>query len=164
MFGILNIVFAVLGLFGLIVSLLLFLPAAASTHNPVVQLIHDSPTYAAWMKVSMGLGVADVAAKLVAGIGLLRLQAWGRWLSIVVSIYALVMVVVAGVVNYFYLVQPLLAQAADKQGTEHMAAVGGAIGGIFGSCFGLIYPVLLLIFMFQPKVKAAFAPVTNVAQ
>lgn len=157
-FGILNIVFAVLGLFGLAVSVLLFLPQAAATKNPVVQLIHDNATYAAWMKLCLALGLAATMAKLTAGIGLLQLKPWGRQLSIIYAIYAMLMVVASGVVNYFFLMRPLLEQVAQKQGTEHAAAVGGAIGGTFGSCFGLIYPILLLVFMLRPDVAAAFEP------
>jgi D-alanyl-lipoteichoic acid acyltransferase DltB (MBOAT superfamily) len=157
-FGILNIVFAAFGLFGLLASVFLFFPQAAASKNPVVQLIHDHAAYAAWLKFSLALGLVAVVAKLAAGIGLLQLKPWGRRLSIIYAIYAMVMVVVGGVVNYFLLVRPLLEQAAQKQGTEHAAAVGGAIGGSFGSCFGLIYPILLLVFMLRPEVAAAFEP------
>ena len=38
---------------------------------------------------------------------------------------------------------------------EQAGAIGATAGG---SCFGMIYPVLLLIFMFRPKVVAAFGP------
>ncbi len=157
-FGILNIVLAALGLFGLLASVFLFFPQAAASKNPVIQLIHDNGAYAAWMKVSLALGFVATVAKLMAGIGLLQLKPWGRQLSIIYAIYAMVMVVVGGVVNYFFLTRPLLEQAAQKHGTEHAAAVGGVIGGTFGSCFGLIYPILLLVFMLRPEVAAAFQP------
>jgi hypothetical protein len=160
-FGILNIVFAVFGIITLMAMIFLFLPAASASKNPVVQLIHDNAAYAAWVKFSIALGLAATVAKLTAGIGLLQLKPWGRRLSIIYAIYAMVMVVVNGVVNYFFVVRPLLEQAAAKQGTEHAAAVGGAIGGTFGSCFGLIYPILLLVFMLRPEVAAAFEPASG---
>jgi hypothetical protein len=37
------------------------------------------------------------------------------------------MIVVGGVVNYFLMVRPLIAQAAQKQGTEHAAVVSNSI-------------------------------------
>jgi len=157
-FGILNILFAVFGIFGVLASLALFAAAGASSNNPVIQLINDSPAYAAWMKIAIVLGVVVSAALLAAGIGLLRLKPWARIVSIIYAIYSLVMVPVSAVVNYFYLIQPMLAQAHQKQGPEAAGAIGGAIGGTFGSCFGLIYPILLLIFMFRANVVAAFQP------
>ena len=156
-FGILNVVFAIIGFFASLASLMMFTAAAASTNNPVIQLVHDNPNYAAWMKISVVLGVLVSVLLLAAGIGLLKLQSWARIASIVYGIYSIVMVIVGSVINYFFLVQPLLQQAQQKQGPEATgAAIGGAIGGMFGSCFGIIYPVLLLIFMMKANVKAAF--------
>ena len=159
-FGVLNIVFAVFGIFGLIVSVVLFLPQTHS-NNPVIQLIHDNQAYAAWLKFSLALGLVAVVVKLSAGIGLLRLKPWGRQLSIIYAIYAIGMVIVGAVVNYFFLLRPLLEQAQQKHRPEAAGAIGAAIGGTFGSCFGLIYPILLLVFMTRPVVVAAFRPVDN---
>jgi hypothetical protein len=155
-FGILNIVFAALGFFGALASVMLFMAVAGTIKNPVIQLIHDNPTYAAWMKISIVLGLLVSLALLAAGIGLLMLKPWARIVSILYAIYSIVMLIVGSVVNYFFLIQPLLQQAQQKQGPEAAGAVGGAIGGMFVSCFGLIYPVLLLIFMLRPNIKAAF--------
>lgn len=158
-FGILNIVFAGFGVFGVLGSLILFLPQMADSHNPIVQLIHDSPAYAAWLKFSLVLGLVAVAVLLAAGIGLLKLQPWARGLSIGYAIYAILMVVVGTVVNFFLLVRPLLEQANQQRGPEAMGAIGGAIGGTVGGCFGLVYPILLLVFMLRANVVAAFRPV-----
>jgi hypothetical protein len=155
-FGVLNIVFAVFGVIGLIASVMLFLPQANST-NPVIQLIHDRPAYAAWMKWSAALGGVVSVALLAAGIGLLHLKPWARTASVLYGIYAIVMVIAGSVVNYFFLLRPMLEQAQQKHGPEAAAAIGGAVGGTVGGCFGLIYPVLLLIFMTRPNVVAAFA-------
>jgi hypothetical protein len=64
---------------------------------------------------------------------------------------------VGTVVNYFFLMRPMLEQAHQKQGPEAVGAMAGAIGGTIGGCFGLIYPILLLVFMMRPNVVAAFA-------
>jgi len=155
-FGILNIVFAALGIVGLLMTTALFSQEANDTKNPVIQLIHDNQTYASWMKISVGLGLAASAVLLAAGIGLLALKPWARRLSIGQSIYTLVMSFVGTVVNYIYLVQPLLEQARQKQGPEAAAALGGAIGGMIGGCIGAIYPILLIIFMMRRNVVEAF--------
>jgi hypothetical protein len=155
-FGILNIIFAALGILGALASVMLFMAVGTSSNNPVIQLIHDSPGYAAWLKISIVLGVAGGAVLFAAGLGLLALKPWGRMISMGYAIYALVMVLVGGVVNYLFLIQPMMQQAQQKQGPEAAGAIGGAIGGMFGSCFGLIYPILLLIFMMRANVVAAF--------
>jgi hypothetical protein len=155
-FGILNIVFAGLGLCGTAYSVILFMPSAAAANNPVVQIIQSSPAYAAWLKISVALGLVTVAALLAAGIGLLNLKPWGRTLSIIYGIFAIIMTLVNEVINYFLLVQPMLQKAQSEQGPEAAAAIGGAIGGLFGGCIGMIYPILLLIYMTRPHVIAAF--------
>lgn len=156
-FGILNIVFAAFGIFGLIFSIALFyLPA--DTNNPVIKLIHESPAYAAWIKVCIPLGLLSCAVLLAAGIGLLRLRPWGRTLSIAYAIYAVVFGLVGTVVNFIFVTQPMIEQAHQQQGPQAAGAMGAVIGGSIGGCFGLIYPVLLLIFMLRPVVAAAFRP------
>ena len=157
-FGILNIVFAALGIIGVIGSVMLFAAVGADSKNPVVQIIHDNAAYAAWMKISVALGLPVSAALLAAGIGLLQLRPWARRFSIIYAIYSMVMVVVGSVINYFFLMQPMLEQAHQKSGPEAAGAIGGAIGGTVGGCFGLIYPVVLLIFMLRANVVAAFGP------
>ncbi|HTR42885.1 MAG TPA: hypothetical protein VMH87_14825 [Pseudomonadales bacterium] len=155
-FGILNIVFAGLGLCGTAFSVMLFMPSAATANNPVVQIIQSSPAYAAWMKVSLGLGLVVIVALLAAGIGLLNLKPWARTLSIIYAIYTIIMTLVGVVINYFFLIQPMLQKAQGQQGPEAAGAIGGAIGGFGGGCIAVIYPILLLIFMTRPHVVAAF--------
>ena len=157
-FGILNIVFAVLGIISLLAMAALFAAVGTNSNNPVIQLIQNNPAYAAWMKFSLVLGVPVAVVLLAAGIGLLKLKPWARIVSIAYGIYAIVMVLASLVVNYIFLLQPMLQQAHQLQGPQAAAAIGGAVGGTFGSCFGLIYPILLLIFMMRPNVVAAFRP------
>ena len=156
-FGILNIVFAVFGVIGLAISLAMF-SLSADSNNPVVKLINENPTYAAWMKFSILLSVPGLLALLTAGIGLLCMKSWARILSIIYAIYAIVAGIAGMVANFIFMIRPMLEQAQQQQGSEAAAAVGGAIGGTIGGCFGLIYPVLLLIFMIRQKVVAAFHP------
>jgi hypothetical protein len=81
---------------------------------------------------------------------------WARKLSIGYAIYALVMWVVGNVFTFIFFVRPLLDQAAQQRGPEAAGAMGGLFGAAIGALLGPIYPVLLLIFMTRPKVKAAF--------
>ncbi len=153
-FGILNLVFAAFGLFGLLATVTL-LSTAADTHNPVARAMLDNPTFALWIKIGLPLGLIALLVLLVAGIGLLRLKEWARKLSIGYAIYAIVMGVVGMLMNLLFVVRPMLAQA-QQQGPENAAAMAGAFGGVMGGCIGMIYPILLLIFLTRPKLVAAF--------
>ncbi|HEY0455073.1 MAG TPA: hypothetical protein VGE41_01765 [Verrucomicrobiae bacterium] len=155
-FGVLNIIFAGFGLIGLLGTLFLFTAAAPNINNPVVKLIHENPTYAAFMKISIPLGIISSAVLLASGIGLLRLKNWARKLSIGYAIYALVFGLIGVAVNFLFLFRPLIEQASQHPGPETSTAIGGAVAGTFGGCIGLIYPILLIIFMTRPKLVAAF--------
>jgi hypothetical protein len=155
-FGILNIIFGVFGLVGLVGSIALLFATDAVANDPVVKIMRANPTYNTWIKLSIPLGVLSCGALVASGVGLLLLKSWARKLSIGYAIYALVVGVVGMVMNYLFLMRPLLEEAQRKQGPEAAAAVGGGVVGTFGGCLGLIYPILLLIFMTRPHVVAAF--------
>ena len=156
-FGILNIVFAVFGFFGLLGTMALF-SITGTSNNPVVKIVREIPAYAAWLKLTIPLGLLTCGVLLAAGIGLLRLENWGRKLSIGYAIYAIVFSILGLVMNFIFLFGPLLEEASKKHGPEAAGAIGGAVGGSVGGFFGLIYPILLLVFMMRPKVVAAFNP------
>lgn len=153
--GILNIGFALFGVFGIFATLALF-SAEGATNNPVMKIIRDNPAYAGWLKISIPFGILACVALLACGIGLLMMQRWARILAIGYSIYAVVFGLIGVVINFLLLFLPLMQEASRQPGPEAAGAIGGAIGGTFGGCFGLIYPVVLLIFMTRPRIKAAF--------
>lgn len=150
-------VFAAFGFLGTFASIALFM-MPGNSNNPVIRIMHDTPAYAAWVKFSIPLGLLACGALLAAGIGLMLLKPWARKLSIGYAIYALVFGLINIVINFLFLVRPMLEQAREQHGAEAAGAIGGAIGSSVGGCIGLIYPILLLIFMFRPNVVAAFRP------
>jgi len=154
-FGILNIVFAVVGAFGIAFSVLLFF-APATSSNPVVRIIQEHPGYATFLKASIPLGLLSSAVLLASGIGLILMKGWARIVSIAYGVYAIVWGIIGTVVNYIFITQPLLERASRQHGPEIAGALGGAIGGAIGGCIGLVYPILLIIFMLRPHVVAAF--------
>ena len=154
-FAILNLVFAALGVFGLIGSLTLLTTVNAG-NNPVVKIMQDNPGYKTWIMASIPLGLAACIVLLASGIGLLSLKPWARWLAIGYAIYGILSCIIGMVLNYMFLVRPLLEQAQRARGPEAAALAGGAVGGVIGGCLGLIYPFVLLFFMLHPKVAAAF--------
>ena len=157
-FGVLNLVFGAIGLFGMMFTVIILILPLPTTNNPVLEIMRNSPGYALWMKLAIPLGFLACGVSIAAGIGLLKLKNWGRTLSIGYAIYSIVACLLGAVLNYIFIMQPLMERASQKSGPEAAGLIGAAIGGTFGSCFGMIYPVLLLIFMFRPKVVAAFRP------
>jgi hypothetical protein len=163
--GILNIVFGVLGLCGTAASSAMFfveMPQDPGMPNPALELIRSDSTYRLIMQTMIVLGCLASLALLVGGIGLLLVKAWGRTLSIGYAWYAIVAVVAGLLVNWLYLLQPMLAQG-EAGGLGQAAAIGGAVGGMISGCFSVIYPVMLLIFMYRPAVRAAFGPPPELA-
>jgi hypothetical protein len=90
---------------------------------------------------------------LVAGIGLLRLNGWGRLMSIGYSIYGLISLVVGMIINVFWIWIP---QLTVPVGPERAGIIIGIVVGILSMLFYLTYYVLLGYFMTRPQVKAAF--------
>lgn len=161
-FGVLNIIFGVLGL---LCTPLMLLPlqsgSALQQGNPVAQAMTQPGLYRTYMMGSLGFGLVAAVALLAAGIGLLLLRPWGRALSIGYGIYAIVSGVIGMAVTWLYLIQPMMQAAGQRQGPEAAAAMGGAVGGLAGGCIGMVYPILLLVFMTRPGIVAAFEPWRN---
>jgi hypothetical protein len=60
------------------------------------------------------------------------------------------------IINFVFMVMPLLNHSSSGSPAEFAGQIGAAIGSIVGGLFGLIYPILLLVFMTRPKIIAAF--------
>jgi hypothetical protein len=170
-FGILNLVFAALGVCGVVLGIvgLVFMANienmadGAMPPNPQLELLKN-PSYQAYTYAMIGLNSIASIVLAVAGIGLLKLKSWGRTLSIGYGAYAIIMQLVGLAVAFVFVVQPAMQAAEagnDPQAQGQM--VGSVIGAAFGGCFGLIYPALLLFFMFRKNVKAAFGTDPEVA-
>jgi len=152
-FGVINLVFAGLGLCGGVFAVIglavLNAPRNPRMPNPALDAMLNNPAYATFQYVSVVLGLIATIVIAMAGIGLLMSKAWGRHLSIVWAVYTLVMTVVGGVVNYVYLISPMMEKAGRGGGPEQAGLIGGIIGGMIGTCLAPIYPVILLIFMYR---------------
>jgi len=155
-FGILNIVFGALGLLCTPISLaaMFLLPTQG---NPVLEAMRENRLYLAWTIVSGSLSFVVSGILLAAGVGLLNLKPWARVTSIICAIYGIAACVLGQAMNLSVMI-PYARKLSESGGPQAAAGIGGMIGGVFGSCFGLIYPILLLIFLTRPTVKAAFQP------
>jgi hypothetical protein len=160
-FGILNVLFGVLGLCGTAGSSAMFflqLPRDPAMPNPMLDLLDSNPTFRLFMQVTIVLGGVASLVLLAAGIGLLLTKAWGRTLSVGYAWYAIAAAIIGMVVNWVYLIQPTLAAMKGAEGPAAMGALGGVVGGLLGGVFSLVYPVVLLVFMNRAAVRAALAP------
>jgi hypothetical protein len=136
---------------------MMFVPSTLNAKNPVLDLMRQNPGYAMYANISTIVGGVFTLVLGLAGIGLLMLRPWGRWLSIAYAVFAIISLIVNSLINYYFLVAPMIDKlAAVQPGQEKAAALGGIVGMVVGTCIGPIYPVILLIFMFRPNVMAAF--------
>jgi len=160
--GILNLIFAALGLCGVgfaVIALAVIRNAdAAGGRLPLsLKLMQNNEIYRLFNIASIGLGGIFAVLLAVAGIGLLRVRPWGRTLSIVYGVYGVLMSIATVTINLamFAPELKLAQQAADVQGTAE--AMSGMIGAGVNGCFGLIYPIALLGFMlFHSPLREAF--------
>ncbi|MDX1948621.1 MAG: hypothetical protein SFU86_24755 [Pirellulaceae bacterium] len=148
----LNIAFGLMGLCGVAFSsVIFFIPADAAGPNPILQLMEEYPLYRTFMMVSVGLGLIATLVLIVAGIGLMQFKNYGRLLSLDNAFYAIVSGLVGTVVNFVFVVMPLMEKLGD--GPEAAGAMGGMIGRTIGGLVGLIYPGLLIYFIHDPAAR-----------
>lgn len=150
-FGILNLVFAGVGVLGGIMSYVMYFTDfhLAGPRNATIEAAHQSPTYMSFLRVSFVTGLLVTIVLAFAGIGLLRMKSWARKLTIAYGIYAIVSAIAGFIMVQRYVMGPLM-HSSDP------AAKAGALGGFVGAAFGLAYPVLLLIFMNKRDIREAF--------
>jgi hypothetical protein len=164
-FGILNILYGVsmllcngsTGLFFFIE-----LPQSMIEANPAMELMQVNWLYKLYNQLGIVASMISGLLFIVAGVGLLQLRPFGRWLSIILCLLEYFLLVLSLVVNGIYLVPALLRQidSLPSGSPEQYGAIGGLIGGILGAVFSAIYPSVTLFFMFRPKMIAAYAAKT----
>jgi hypothetical protein len=158
-FGVLNLVFAGLGLCGMCFTAIPFLGLEGMPDqppNPVLELIEQDQGYRTFMLVSIALGFVATVVLAISGIGLLMMRNWGRQLAIGYGVYGILSGLVGMAITWIWLLGPLLEQANRAgPGPEQAAAIGGIVGGVVGGCFGMAYPIILLVFMLRPSLARA---------
>jgi len=152
-FGILNLCFALLNLFGPLLTKLMSnikLPA----NSPIAAMRAD-PGYAKLLNLNLAVGLVVGAALLACGIGLLLLKNWGRLGSIIYAIFAIVYVPFASLMQWPFTKRMMEQTPGAPPG---MMTGFATIALVFGILFGLAYPALLLFFMTRPNVIEACQP------
>ena len=158
--GITNVVFGALALIGSGFALYLLFGGAT---NMVPQggldlqavLTERFEWYDGYAKTSAFASIPVALTLLASGIGLLQVKSWGRTLS---NIYGVVAILTALVTLYIntQVVMPVMTELAQmNDSTAANGAEAGISGATGGSCLALGYPLILLIFVNRHGVKEA---------
>lgn len=147
-FGILNLVFSILGMCtsiagGGFVLWLMFGEVPADFGD--MQDLRE-PVNRTWMVFSLASGTVLNVLLLAAGIGLMRFRAWGRTLSNAYCVLSILLVAATFAFTILVSLVPAI-NSMDQGGAEQAGTIGGIIGGLVGNCIGLIYPALMLFFL-----------------
>ena len=147
--GILNVVFAALGVLGLLMTYAMYFSGMKlGPRNPVIELAHESPAYMSFLKWSFLIGGVRILLIGVSGLGLLGMKPWARKVTIGCALYAIISGIGSAIATYQYLIAPL-------QERHDAASAGGAYGGAAGIVISFVYPVVLLVFMMKKDVREA---------
>lgn len=151
-FGIINVVFAAMGLCGfawLLVTTFVPMPQGEN----ILAEFTENPTYKTITLAQQGVAFLITILLLIAGIGLINGRPYGRRLSIAYAIVHIVFSLLTIGLNIAYIMLPAVAKANDfPEGTERVTLmVAGSAAGIAPIC-GWLYPILLLIFMNRASV------------
>jgi hypothetical protein len=138
----------ILGLLNLLIAIVMsFGIYGVAFEMPVPQVLKDNPTLLTVMHMIITLRFIGLIMLFLAGIGLLLFKPWGRRLTIAYSGYMIVM----GFIGFLFAVHvnDLIGKLPHDQ---------VLVGAVLSEGVGLIYPALLLLFMFRSNVVAAFGP------
>lgn len=149
-FGILHIVFGVIGLLGLGFSLAMY-AVAGSRENAFDPPWADHPIWKAWTIGGIVIGVLATVALISAGVGLLRMRPWARTVSIIYATYSILMALVGSVMNFFTLRSS--EQFNSLGPTESTVMMFIMVGS---GVLGMIYPIAIWYFLTRPAIVAAF--------
>ena len=142
-FGILHIVFGVIcggcSGFGIFANL-----------GALALVPGDLKTYFLIMSIVSGLLVLMYIFLLVGGIGLLMSRTWGRTLSLIYGVVAILLNIVNLLLQTVFVPDSLNLSSGSEAET-----IGRGIGMMIAMVVMFIYPIIVLIFMSKANVKAA---------
>ena len=167
-FGILNIVFAVIGMCGVAVTaaqpaIQQAMEQAAKDNgqevkqDPEQKLLAADPKVRLSGNISTGSGVVVTLVLLISGVALLLMRPWGRTLSIVYAVYDILSKIALSALSFWF-IQSALEGQEEVPAEIPVGTLQGIFAFSFGCSliFGLVYPIVLLIFMFRTTVTEAF--------
>ena len=153
-FGILNLVFGILGVCGNIAGVGMFILMSSNIIDAKMKAEmnlqqFDDPVYFGILSAQMVFNSILSIVVIISGIGLLKFKPWGRKLANFYAVAYLILLVVGTAVSVYFTFIPALNEANTPGASPDkvVGAVFGAVGGILSVCVGLIYPICILIFL-----------------
>jgi hypothetical protein len=122
------------------------------------------PGYQAMQYAQLSAGLILSGVMIVAGLGLVLMRPWGRYLSIVYALISILTHIAVDIYNFAYFAPGMQSLMRDTAGRDPQLAKTGfgpmmesfvLIGPILQALL-VIYPIAVLIIMLLPSVRAAF--------
>ena len=155
-FGILNLIFGVLGLVSTVMSYKLYFAPLEGQTGMMADLLRSDPFFASCMRANIVPATLFVIAQIISGIGLLKAREGARRIAVFCGIYGLLSGLVIGYLSYVHII-PFTIEYSLKTIKEpavaEMARSMSKVGGMIGLIGGLIYPVLTLVFLAKKSVR-----------
>lgn len=155
-FGILNILFSVLGLCGAVVtaSSCVVGPQAVA-QNQQILIEPPGPGLRAFQLATTVVGVVFVVVQFAAGIALLNLRDWGRRATLLCGIYGIIAQIVGLVVAVAFVWIPMFERLGNfGEGPQRAVTIVALVFGIGASLLGFIFPICQIYFMSRPRLRA----------
>jgi hypothetical protein len=135
------------------------LPAQPPGYNEMMDYMNDNvPGYRAFLIGTLAVNFLMDVMLLSAGIGLLKMQPWARWLSLIYAIISILVHIGSFVYNLLWVIpatQALYANFTTMPAFSSLMTITSEVGA-FLTLLIIIYPIVVLIILLLPSTSAAF--------
>jgi hypothetical protein len=137
--------------------------AQQQRRKEVTEQVHTEriPLYRAYSITNRVLSILFCILLVAAGLGLLAMQSWARWLSVayaVLSILANLGVFVYTIAFFIPADHEAFRRVPPQSDQEQLAYNIANVVAPAGPCVMMLYPAVVLVVMLLPSVGAAFRP------
>ncbi|MEE2935664.1 MAG: hypothetical protein VYA84_06665 [Planctomycetota bacterium] len=157
-FAILHLLFGASGLVIAISTLAFSAIGGAVDLGPIP--LGDTADQPAYRLVTGVIGTLDLflcTALVAAGLGLLKMRAWARQVSLVYAAYTIIAAAISSVVQYSIIYLPLIENVAGDAIGAGGASALGIVLAVSVACVGMTYPLAILFYFFRPGIRRKFA-------
>lgn len=141
-------------------------PMPPNAFDIMKQLNDAIPGYRAFTIVSLALNFLIDMLLISSGIGLLKMQPWARWLSLVYASISILFHLGTFVYQLIWVLpatKSLFANTSMPAGFSSLVTVSSGIGVVVNLLYA-IYPVAVIVVLLLPSTAAAFRGETPVPQ
>jgi hypothetical protein len=134
-------------------------PSPPPSVNDVMKYYNEHiPGYRAFIFIGLALSFLLDILLLTGGIGLLNMQPWARWLSLVYAPISIVVRIVSFIYQIVWVMpatEALYAQNPALKGMSSFVTITGGVGSFLSLLF-VLYPLTVLVILLLPSTTAAF--------